>query len=341
MLEASRRFVRGVQMATILGALRRFLLAPSLAEVTLAGRGFTPPAPAVARRLESIPQAVVVGFEAGIEARSLVEIEWRLDLVAEELRGFAYEGATMAVTILDQLRPRGRARAAGLLLGPARPHLFLTYIGIGFAMARLPRRRWSRVLPDLTGSPYHPSLSWLAVDGYGFDLAFFNPRRWVDQQRVPRPYPWLGAADYFPRAVDQGIGRALWFVHGAQPPAVATAVGRFPPHRRADLWSGVGLAATFAGGAAAGALTELRGAAGGHRPELALGAAFAAKARAFAGAVPPHTDLATRILGGRSAAEAPEQVDAAVAAPSTGSDLVYEQWRAYVRRSFARLDPDV
>jgi enediyne biosynthesis protein E2 len=328
-------------MPTALGALRRLMFAPSMAEVTFDGRGFAPSPPAVRRRLESIPQAVVLGFEAGIEARDLREIEWRLDLVSAELRGFAYEGATMALTITDQLRPRARAWAPRLLRGPAAPHLFLTYIGIGFAMARLPRRRWSRVLPDLTGTPYYPELSWLAVDGYGFDLAFFHPRRWVEQQRIPPAYPWLGEAGYFSRAVDQGIGRALWFIHSAQVSRVAEAVARFAEPRRPDLWSGVGLAAAFAGGAGAGDLGRLATAAGEHRPELAQGAAFAAKARAFAGPVPDHTSSAVEVLCGLPAGEAAGLVDAAVAADATGPDLVYEQWRAYVRNRFARVGPHV
>jgi len=329
-------------MPTVTGALLRLLLAPSLAEVSFAGRGFGPGEPAATRRLETIPQAVVVGFEAGIEARNLPEIESRLELVAEELRGFAYEGATMALTITDQLRPRRRRRARGLLLGPAERYQFLTYIGIGFAMARLPRGRWSRVLPDLTGSPYHPHLSWLAVDGYGFDLAYFDPRRWVDQQRVPHPYPWLGAADYFPRAVDQGIGRALWFIHGARVAAVVAAVRRFPPRRWPDLWSGVGLAACFAGGADREPLVRLVAGAGRCAPELAQGAVFAAKARQYAGLAPPHTELAVRTLAGVGSAEAAGLVDAAVSTVhSAGSELIYEQWRAYVRRYFAHLDPDV
>jgi hypothetical protein len=329
-------------MPTVLGALRRFLLAPSLADVSFERRGFRPSPPAVTRRLESIPQAVVVGFEAGIEASDLREIERRLDLVDAELRGFAYEGATMALTITDQLRRRSRARTGSLMLGAAEPYAFLTYIGIGFAMARLPRRRWHRVLPDLSGSPYYPELSWLAVDGYGFDLAYFHPRRWVEQQEVPRPYPWLGAAEYFPRAVDQGIGRALWFIHGARVPEVAAAVARFSPHRQPDLWSGVGLAASFAGGADRDGLRRLAAAAGDHRPDLAQGAVFAGKARSFAELVPEHTEIAVSALAGRPVSEAAELVDTAVSLPPTArSGLVYEQWRAYVRHRFARVGPNV
>src|SRR5688572_8425330 len=196
-----------------------------------------------------IPQAVICGFEWGIEGCPQWEVERRVSLVTSEHRGFAYEGVTMAYTILDTMRGGRGRRTRELLLGPGQPHIFLAYIGIGFAMARLPRPLWKNVVPDLDGTPYHPTMTWLAVDGYGFDLAYFKTGRFVDRQEVPAPYPWLGSPNYFPRAVDQGIGRALWFIHSGQVDHVAAAVRRFASDRQADLWSGVGLAATFAGGA--------------------------------------------------------------------------------------------
>lgn len=91
----------------------------------------------------------------------------------------------------------------------------LAYIGTGFTMAKLLRPLWRKVLTDLTGAPCYPTMSWPAVDGYGFDLAYVHPKRWVDEQRVPKSYPWDGAPDYFQGAVDQGIGRALRFMRGA------------------------------------------------------------------------------------------------------------------------------
>src|SRR4051794_18175908 len=126
-------------MSTLLGAVRRLLLAPSLAEVTFARRGFPARPTAATRRLELIPQSVVCGFEWGVDARDQWELERRLDLVEPELRGFAYEGATMAFTVLDAMGRGRRQRARSLLRGPGAPHLFLAYIGIGFAMAHLPR----------------------------------------------------------------------------------------------------------------------------------------------------------------------------------------------------------
>ncbi len=321
-------------MPTSLGSVRRLLLTPQLAEVTFANRGFPASPSAAAQRLEAIPQAVICGFEWGIDARDQWEVERRLDLVDAELQGFAYEGVTMAFTVLDAMGRGHRTR--DLLLGPGRRHVFLAYIGMGFAMARLPRPLWKKVVPDLSGDPYYPTMSWLAVDGYGFDRAYFDTRRWVDAQKAPAPYPWAGSPDYFLRAVDQGIGRALWFICGGHAPDVAAAAGRFASHRQADLWSGVGLAATFAGGCDADGLAGLRQAAGGYWPQLALGAVFAAKARAYAGLVPDHTMTACAALADISVDKAVALADAtAVSSTSPGSEPPYEQWRLRIRAHFA------
>src|SRR5262245_14051536 len=90
-------------MPTTLGSIRRRVLTPSLADVTFARRGFPGASSPAAPLLEAIPESVICGFEWGIDARSQWEVERRLDLVEPEFRGFAYEGATMACTVLDAM----------------------------------------------------------------------------------------------------------------------------------------------------------------------------------------------------------------------------------------------
>ncbi|KAA9377603.1 DUF1702 family protein [Microbispora cellulosiformans] len=323
-------------MPTAFGSLRRLLLTPSLRDVTFERRGFPVTATDATRRLEAVPQSVVCGFEWGIDAQDQWEVERRLDLVEPEMRGFAYEGATMAFTILDAMGPRRGDRTRRLLLGPGRPHIFLAYIGIGFAMARLPRQLWKKAVPDLTGSPYHPTMSWLAVDGFGFDRAYFDTRRWVDRQERPAPYAWEGSPGYFPRAVDQGIGRALWFIHGAVATEVAVAVGRFASGRRADLWSGVGLAAAFAGGCDPAGLAQVRRLSAEHHADLAQGAVFALKARHYSGCVPAHTAAAAEAFAGLSVERAVALADDCAVDPGTKGEVPsYELWRRGVRHHFA------
>jgi enediyne biosynthesis protein E2 len=322
-------------MPTIAGSVRRLALSPKLTSVTFEKRRFPGAASPAAQHLELIPQTVICGFEWGIDARGLWEVERRLAMVDPELRGFACEGVTMAFTILDAMGRGHRTR--DLLRGVGEPHVLLAYIGMGFAMARLPVQLWRKVVPDLTGNPYYPVMSWLAVDGYGFDRAYFDTKRWVDGQHVPKPYPWDGAPGYFGRAVDQGIGRALWFICGARVPAVSAAVQRFASERQPDLWSGVGLAATFAGGCDSAGLAALRTAAGENQGELALGAVLAASARDYAGFAPPHTEVAVAALADMTVRAAATLGSAsAVRDGDAGGGPAYELWRQRIKAQFAR-----
>jgi Protein of unknown function (DUF1702) len=70
------------------------------------------------------------------------------------------------------------------------------------------------------------------------------------------------------------------------------------------MWSGVGLAATYAGLASESVLRDLCDFAGPLWPQLAQGAAFAAKARQRAGNLTPYTELAAKVLCGLSATDA-------------------------------------
>ncbi|MGJ9423300.1 DUF1702 family protein [Aeromicrobium sp. CF3.5] len=318
------RLVRGARAGAV---------SPGVEQVTLTARfGCDPTDPRV-RALSAIPQAVVVGLEHALRETSGDSLHARLALVEQEHRGFAYEGATMATTILDampRLRP-GPGATHAVMSGAGTPHLLLNYIGIGFAMARLPRRLWSSVLPTHLSSRYHPTLAWLAVDGYGFDLAYFNPARYLRGQQRPKPYPWLSGQDwYFEKVVDQGFGRALWFAHAGQVTDVAREIGCFAPERRADLWSGIGLAATFAG--QADDLAAMVPLAGQHAPDLGVGALLAAKARHEAGWVPLHSAEVVQATTGMTMATAVAAVDESEPRSSRDWPMPrYGVWRDQVR----------
>jgi hypothetical protein len=323
-------------MVALLGTLRRLALTPSFAKVGFGKRGFPVTPTAATGRLEAIPQSVICGFEWGIETRTQHELEQRLALVDVELRGFAYEGAAMAYTIRDAMAAGKGHRARDLLMGSGQPHIFLTYIGIGFAMSHLPRPLWRNVLPDLTGSAFYPTMSWFAVDGYGFDLAYFATGKWVDRQHLPKPYAWDGSPDYFLRAVDFGIGRALWFINGGRPAQTVAAVRRFDPRRQPDLFSGVGLAAAFAGGCEADELGLLLDGAGADRAEVSLGAVLAVKGRHFSGHVPEHTEAAAKVLTEMSVEQVVDLADRTEVpyADGTAQEPAYELWRRRIREHF-------
>src|SRR5262249_6440948 len=140
---------------------------------------------------------------------------------------------------------------------------------------------------------------------------------------------------YARRAFDQGLGRSLWFVNCADAKRIAGTIAQFDEPRRADLWSGIGLACAYAGAYAGTDLDELFAAAHKYRPELAQGAAFAAKARLRAGNLVPHTERACEAFCGTSAREAAEITDYALKdLPQHGPDPAFELWRRRIQGEF-------
>ena len=314
-------------MAGLWRSLRAQLMTPDTAETTMSRRGFHVKDEPTRRRLESVGASFLTGFRAAVEARDDADIG-RLDLIERQFRGFAYEGAAMGYAVLDGVA--GGGRTARFLTGAGAAHIYMAYVGIGWAYAKLPRWRWRAVAaPD-------PLLRWLVLDGLGFYRAYFETDRFVRRQTVaPVPWPPDVPGDYPRRALDQGIGRASWFVAGADPDVAAELIGRFEPDRHGDLWSGMGLAATYAGGANPDDLKKLYVHAGRYRPQLAQGSAFAAQARLRAGLVTEHTPLATDVFCGCSPEEAAAITDRARAdLPPDGTEPAYEVWRQRIQAQF-------
>jgi hypothetical protein len=139
------------------------------------------------------------------------------------------------------------------------------------------------------------------------------------------------------RVFDQGFGRSLWFVNGGNVELISKTISVFPPSRQPDLWSGIGLAATYAGTISEASLDQLREKSGLFKPQLAQGAAFAAKARQRAGNLTDYTGLAARILCGLSADAAAKLTDEALENLSPGSDVpAYEIWRRRIQYHFGQ-----
>lgn len=304
--------------------VRKQLLHIDTSEASVARRRFRCKDDQTRQRLEEIGTTFLRGYDAAIDENNLSLLVKQLDSVTQELRGFAFEGAAMGLTLLDALTPWNKTRLLKFVNGPGTRHVYMVHVGSGWAIARLPWLRWNlkNYLRRLD-----PLLCWLALDGYGFHEGYFNWPRFIEDQQIPKRLSAYGL-----RAFDQGLGRSLWFVEGADVERIPFTIKRFPLYRRADLWSGIGLACAYAGGADANAIQAIYDAALSYDAHLAQGAAFAAKARQLAGNKSQHTDLACRIFAGVSSNQAAAITDEALRdLPDDAREPAYEVWRERIR----------
>lgn len=329
-----------------MGQLARLIFGLSEREVLLSHRGFIGKNSQEFQedrwRLEAVGRAFLSGYHAaldeGRDERSLLE---RLQSLRPSLRGFAYEGAAMGLTILGALRRpwHGGRWVRSFVDGPAAPYTYLAHVGAGWALARLPR-----LLHRGVYSALDPLLGWLAFDGWGFHQAYFAPEATVRRGERPSSLPNARSSAYPRRAFDQGVGRALWFVAAARPAAVVEAIDSLSEagasDRGGDLWSGVGLACAYAGGASDDELAWLVARSGEHHAAMAQGVAFAAKARLAADGTTRWLDAATRVVCGVDAVTAADLTDEALVDLAIEDrfdpaleEPAFERWRLRIQQS--------
>ncbi|MGI5500122.1 DUF1702 family protein [Lentzea sp. CA-135723] len=294
--------------------------------VDFENRGFRTENAAARALLERRASAFLLGYNT-LRRHGVEELAVRLDPCPLDDQGFAYEGAAFAAAAHDLLRP-GRPTtldALFALAGDRYPHLM--HVGAGWVGLVAPP---SLVLRK---AKLDPLLRWLTLDGAGFSRAFLRGKGW--NRRFSRA-TWSAKPAH--TVLHQGVGRAMWFMECTDPAAIRRRVETFPPEAHAELWSGVGLAVCYAGGADDAALDDLTSLTGPNRVALAQGAAFAAGARGAAGHVPAHTETGVRELAGVSVVEAVEWTVVAAHEVHAGDvDIAaYRRWQHLIRERAAR-----
>ncbi len=307
--------------------IRLSLFGTSVEETTVKRRGFRCDNPETIQHLENIGESFLTGYHGYLDKPNFIELKEGLEKVQIEYQGFAFEGAGMAIALLDWVNPFGQNKFKEFIIGPGSPHVYMAYVGAGWAYARLP------VNPEKASLKMDPLLRWLVLDGYGFHQAYFKTKEYVDQIKIPK-----NLSPYALRAFHQGIGRALWFVEGSIPIQIANRIKTYPTQYHSDLWAGVGLAATYAGRVDSTTLIQLKDQSDSHILHLLQGVIFAAKARARAGNIFPHCELACQILLGCNIKKAIAISDRCEQNLSSGSELPsYEIWRSRIRDTVLEL----
>lgn len=247
----------------------------------------TPAAP----HLETVLQAFLSGFNTAARHASPDEASGALrSVVPAAFEGFAFEGAGFYYALQDSVRPWRASSLHRLTTAVAPEHDFIAMVGAGFAVARLPfGARW---MPRFQAR-LDPLTAWCVADGYGFHAGFFQWRRHVAGAVAP-----AGFSPQHRHLFDAGVGRAFWWVYGADEAQLVRVVARQAPDRKGAMWEGLGTALAYAGGVPPSAMRRLRDAAGAYRPDLRVGVGLAAFMRRRGGNAAEWTQQACReVLG--------------------------------------------
>lgn len=293
-------------------------------------------------RIESIGTKFLEGYHAAIESDSLDELHQRLANICLDYQGFAYEGAAMGIGLVDRCMPWKPPLFPTFLLSELNHYPYLTHVGLGWSLARLPGaiKRFSKTLiaiqtVDTKASSMNSILGCLVIDGYGFHQSYFDWEKYVQRMYEPNSLP--------PQCLpvfNQGVGRSLCFVLGMDVDRIAHTIQRFSQDRQADLWSGVGLAAAYAGGISLQEIERLKQHKAIDSAAFAQGVAFAAKARLGAGHIPDHTHLLCRAVWEQSTENVSKLTDLTLDdLPLTSPLAAYAIWRQRIQQAFVAFSP--
>lgn len=300
----------------------------STKEVNFVRRGFRSKRIETVKHLETVGKEFLRGYHLAINVEDTDSLVKGLNETEAKYRGFTFEGAAMNLALLDYLIPWRKKRLEKFIEGEGSKHIYMVYVGIGWAIARIPWLR-KNILKSI--SKYDPLLKWLIIDGYGFHEGYFNAEKYFKRQIN---LEWLPKG-YIRNVFAQGLGRCLWFVEGANVREISEIITRMPREFHADLWSGIGLACTYAGGATKEDIKDLKIFAGAFIPNLLQGVVFAAASRKQADNLVEHTETASQIICNMSAEDTASIAFSTMHNLPKDSDLdipSYEIWRQKIRQ---------
>lgn len=282
-------------------------------------RGVRPIPPELAQRFRQIQYAFSQGYQAAITTDELETIVFKMNIIEAEYRGFAYEGVGCALAQRDILKPSQQSIVEIFINSHEAIYQNYVYVGVGLMLGRqrLPLKPYLELL--------NPAKIWLVIDGYGFQYGMTHWQDSLEKQAILEEL-----SGYACRVFDQGMGRSIWFLDGADVIRISKTIGAFPPERQVDLWSGLGYACCFAGGADQATLEALGAAAGSYKSILAQSVALATKSRQQLGHSSIYAERACEVLCGMGVKEASDSVDTIVErAPNNGAITDQEDWQHY------------
>ncbi|MFT4526334.1 MAG: hypothetical protein ACI9FU_001407 [Granulosicoccus sp.] len=252
---------------------------------------------AIANRIELIVLTFQVGRKIGEEILEPTEMIQQLNLMDEEFRSMAFEGASMAVAV-KSIEQQDNLRSWLTFLDANPTHSTQIMIGLGWAIGE------KDLSPDSILEGLDSMTQGRAMDGFGYYMGLFRRRISIRTQQIPK-----GISDDLQLAFDQGIGRSLWYISKGDLEMLERMMDSFPVYRQKHMWRGIGVACPVVGGCNAKHLGDLRQLSGEFKNQLETGCAMAAKSSVVSGVDNRVLDDASELWLNRSKKEAARLTD--------------------------------
>lgn len=314
------------------GFLRRFLFGLSVTRMDAAWKDFPGQETETRKRLRLSSNAFINGYNTALEVGLSHILISELQAFDIHLRGFAYEGTGMGLAMIDYTSFGGKSKFQKFV-NENPNYKGMAHVGAGFTISVLNRNI------EKSLAPMEPMERWWAIDGYGFYNGVNNWEQSIKKQIVPRKI--IG---YALRAFDRGLGRSIWFLFSGDLDRIVEQLEKFSESRRADIWSGIGVASTYAGGVSEETLGNFHTTAGCYKSYVSLGSTQAAYARYMAGNIVEHNDLASSVYCGMSAENAAKlTIEVAQKLNVDANEKVFveqpifEVYRENIRNKFMKL----
>ena len=167
------------------GKLRQTFLQISPEEATFRRRGFPATDPHTQQHLETIGKTFLQGYQTAIALSQPSLVIQVLNNLEREYRGFAFEGAAMGLALLDRLTPWNNTRIPQFLSSDGDNHIYMTYVGIGWLLARLPggvqsylRKLENRQREEVNFSFSPPASSAASASPAHLNRQFYSPHQY-------------------------------------------------------------------------------------------------------------------------------------------------------------------
>ena len=260
-------------------------------------------------------------FESPDWKRHVAELE----STAIEFRSIAYESASMSIALEDLKQGEKLTNWFQFLNEAALTHATQVHVGLGWAFAQTMKNPM-HYLPKL-----HPMMRYRVLDGYGYYEGIFRRRRSIINHLKLQVEDAVASA-----ALDQGIGRSIWYLNKGIIEDAKTMIEGFALERHKDLWRGLGIAIAYVGGCDEELLHQIFSKTDSYKTQLATGAVMALVSRDSAKYISPGTELACKVWCQQSAEQILELNYSIKSKLDLNAADAYNNWLCQLEKTFSQ-----